>query len=290
MLRDADTAMYLAKDLGRDRHEVFGEALRARAVRRMEAQRSLERAVEEGRLRVYYQPIVLAATGRLVGVEALARYEDPEHGVVSPVEFVPIAEATGMIARIDAWVLDRSLAQLRAWGEAHPRARPYVACNLSGRTLARGDLDALVDEALARHGLAAERLCLEMTESTLITATAELRAQLLRIKHRGTRLGLDDFGTGYSSLTYLRELPVSFLKIDRSFVRDLSTDPGARAIVEAVVRLAHALGLTVTAEGVEEDAHPELLRAIGCDQLQGYYYSRPVPPEGLTELLRQAAI
>lgn len=288
MLRDADTAMYLAKDLGRDRHEVFGEALRARAVRRMEAQRSLERAVEEGRLRVYYQPIVLAATGRLVGVEALARYEDPEHGVVSPVEFVPIAEATGMIARIDAWVLDRSLAQLRAWGEAHPKARPYVACNLSGRTLARGDLDTLVDEALARHGLAAERLCLEMTESTLITATAELRAQLLRIRHRGTRLGLDDFGTGYSSLTYLRELPVSFLKIDRSFVRDLATDPGARAIVEAVVRLAHALGLTVTAEGVEEDAHPELLRAIGCDQLQGYYYSRPVPPEGLTALLRQA--
>jgi EAL domain-containing protein (putative c-di-GMP-specific phosphodiesterase class I) len=232
--------------------------------------------------------VVLASTGRLVGVEALARYEDPELGVVSPVDFVPIAEATGLITRIDAWVLDRALAQLRRWDLQFPRARPYVGCNLSGRTLARGDLDALVSEALARHELTAERLCLEMTESTLITATAELRAQLQRIRQRGTRLGLDDFGTGYSSLTYLRELPVSFLKIDRSFVRDLATDPGARAIVEAVVRLAHALGLTVTAEGVELDAHPALLCELGCDQLQGYYYSRPVPAEGVEALLKQA--
>ncbi len=285
LLRDADTAMYLAKERGRDRYEIFGEALRARAVQRMEAHRTLVRALEERRLRVFYQPIVESRTGVIVGVEALMRYSDPQRGICGPGELIPVAEETGLISQIDLFVLDEALRNLRRWREDHGLTCLYATCNLSARTLNRLDLDDLISSALERHQVPATALYLELTETALITATPATLHQLARLLDRGMKIGVDDFGTGYSSLTYLRDFPVSFLKIDRSFVSDIGTTKSMTAIVDAAIRMAHALNLTVTAEGVEETAQVAILRQLGCDQLQGYLLSRPVAAADLEKLL-----
>lgn len=290
LLCDADAAMYLAKEHGGNRFESFDGPLRARTMQHLQVEQTLLRVMSNEGLRLVFQPIVSADGGRLVGVEALVRCYDPETGILAPGKFIPVAESIGMVDQIDKWVLDEVCRHARVLMNAVPERRIFVGCNLSSRLISQGNLGELVEGALARHGLPADRIGLELTETALIQATPETRRTLGRIRDAGTFVGIDDFGTGYSSLTWLRDLPVSFVKIDRTFVNGLGMDRADAAIVEAVARLAHALGLTVTAEGVEYIEQAERLREMGCDHLQGYLISRPIPAGSLVEMaLAQAS-
>jgi diguanylate cyclase (GGDEF)-like protein/PAS domain S-box-containing protein len=289
LLRDADAAMYLAKERGRNRFEAWDGPLRARALQLLEVEQTLLRVMSNDGLRLVFQPIVSADAGRLVGMEALVRCYDPETGTLAPGKFIPVAEAMGVVDRIDRWVLDQVCRHARMLLDAAPDRRIFVGCNLSSRLISQEGLGELVEGALRRHGVPADRLGLELTETALIQATPETRRTLARIRDAGTFVGIDDFGKGYSSLTWLRDFPVSFIKIDRSFVNGLGMDRSDAAIIEAVVRLAHALSLTVTAEGVEYIEQAERLRTIGCDHLQGYLISRPIPAEALVMMARAQA-
>jgi diguanylate cyclase (GGDEF)-like protein len=287
MMRDADVAMFTAKALGRSRIEVFDDAMRARAVERLEVERSLRRALLRDELRVHYQPLVSFDCSEVTGFEALLRWQHPERGLLGPADFLPIAEETGLIVPIGAWVLRAVCFQAAAWAADAPEGHEMrVAVNLSARQLAHPDLVATVAEALAQSGLPPHLLVLEITESVLMT-DRELAVTILHaLRSLGVRLSIDDFGTGQSSLGYLKTLPVDSLKIDRSFVDGLGTDPDDSAIVEAVVHMGHALGLTVTAEGIETPAQLSELRALGCDLGQGFYFARPQPGEVAGALVR----
>jgi diguanylate cyclase (GGDEF)-like protein/PAS domain S-box-containing protein len=276
IVRDADAAMYRAKELGRDRFEVFDAPLRARAVRRMELEHALRRAVEREELRVWFQPEVDLATGTVVGCEALVRWERPEHGLVMPNEFIPLAEETGVIQDIGAWVLREACRQAVEWPD-HDGGPTRVRVNLAPRQLASGDLVSFVELVLTETGLAPDALCLEITETALVDETGHAREILERLALLGVRLAVDDFGTGWSSLGYLKRLPVDELKIDRSFVDGLGSDAEDTAIVTAVVNMAEALGLAVVAEGVETVAQRDELVRLGCRLAQGYLFGRPQP-------------
>lgn len=277
LIESAHLALGIAKARGRARHVLFDDEVAAAVRRRTAVHAVLSTALDEQRLGLALQPIVRSGSHELVGVEALARLSDARGLPIAPSEFVPVAEQTDLISRVDAWVLERACAVLHGASDS-----VYVSCNLSAWSLARPDLDRWVLSALERSGLGPSRLCIEMTESMLIGATPTTLKALERLRDAGVRVGLDDFGTGFSSLTYLRDFPVSFVKVDKSFVRG-EEDLMSRAIVEAVVRLSHGLGLDVTAEGVEEPSQAEWLQKIGCDQLQGFLFGRPVPPETLIQ-------
>ena len=282
LLRDADAAMYRAKERGRDRIESFQGGMRARAIERLEVETDLRRALERGELRVHYQPVVRLAGAAMLGVEALVRWEHPERGLVGPAEFIPVAEETGLIQPLGAYVLDESCKQVAAWNRAHlDRAPLSVAVNLSARQMSAADLTRLVLTALNDSGLEPGLLCLEITESVLMEDVGASRSVLQSLKELGVRLGIDDFGTGYSSLLYLRRFPVDFLKVDRSFVSGLGENSEDGAIVAGVLGLAHALGVGAIAEGVEKPEQADKLAGMGCEQAQGYLWSRPLPPEEL---------
>ena len=286
VLRDADAAMYRAKERGKARHELFDDALRERALRRLGAEVDLRRAIEEDRLVLRYQPVVDLASGGVVGVEALVRYEDRAGSLVEPAAFLDVAEESGLVVPLGRWVLAEACRQLGAWWDAHPAAaRLTLAVNLAAAQLAQPDLVAQVDAALAASGLLPEALCLELTESALVEAAHSSLANLERLRARGVRLALDDFGTGYSSLTYLKRFPVGVLKVDRSFVDGLGSDPDDTAIVDAVVGLGRSLGLTTVAEGVETAQQASRLKDLGCDLVQGYYYARPLAAEDVAALV-----
>ena len=278
VLRDADVAMYRAKERGRSRIEVFDEAVRARLLERLETEHLLRRALDRGELRLHYQPIVRVGSGALVSFEALVRWEHPQRGLVAPDEFIPLAEDTGLIIPIGRWVLGEACAQLSAWRAASPSLRDVqMSVNLSAKQFNNPDVVATVAEALELASLPPAALTLEITESVLMEEV-EATAQTLRaLKALGVGLSIDDFGTGYSSLSYLKRFPVDVLKIDRSFVDGLGTDAEDHAIVNAVVSLAHALGLNVVAEGVETTCQLQELRRLGCDSAQGYLLGRPEP-------------
>lgn len=291
LLRDADTAMYLAKDSGRNRWKLFDRSLRDAVVRRMAAEQALRKAMTDGRLRAAFQPIVSAATRHVLGFEALARYEGEDGRLVEPETFIEVAEQAGLISRIDLFVFDaacrfaESIEPLRTGG-----ALPFISCNFSGGTLTREDLVPLVLGNLNRHRIGAERLRLELTETTLITSTQHTRNALAVLRAAGVGIGIDDFGTGYSSLTYLRDLPVSFVKIDQSFIQGLLASLEDAAIVRAVVRLARALGKSVTAEGVEDDEQAIVLEGFGCDALQGFLFGAPMSAADARELFRRGEL
>ncbi len=285
LLRDADTAMYLAKERGRNRHESFDDNLRARAVRRVKAEQAILRALEHDGLRVVYQPIVRASDFRVVGAEALVRCYEPGRGLTPPSEFIPVAEAMGLIDQIDAWMLTQVCRQTAAWSTLVADRRLFVSCNVSTRLLERGDLPALVREARRLHGVDPGQISIELTETTLIKAGPTTRRALTELTEDGVQVGIDDFGTGYSSLTYLRDFPVSFVKIDRTFVEGLSTQPGNLAIVEAVCRLSRSLELSVTAEGVETSEQSATLAGLGVDHLQGYLFGPPLSAQALEGLV-----
>jgi diguanylate cyclase (GGDEF)-like protein/PAS domain S-box-containing protein len=287
LLRDADAAMYQAKERGRNQYVVFDESLRRRTTDRLATEAALRGALASGELEVHYQPVVELTAGRVVGVEALVRWQHAELGWLLPTDFIAVAEETGAIIDLGEHVLRTACEEVVGWTRAHADIGPLsVSVNLSARQLIRPELVDIVRRALADSGLDPSHLCLELTESVLLDdARASARA-LSDLKELGVRIAVDDFGTGYSSLTYLQRFPVDTLKVDRSFVDGVSTAGGARgdrAIVAGVIDLAHAFGLTTVAEGVETPEQLEALRQLGCEQAQGYLWSPALPgPEALS--------
>jgi len=274
LIRNADAAMYEAKERERGSWALYREPLHAGAVSRMEMERDLRRALAEHEFLLHYQPLTSLATGEVAGVEALVRWAHPDKGIVSPADFIPVCEDTGLIVPVGEWVLLEAGRQARRWRESQGLALS-VSVNLSARQLVRPDLTARVQEMLEMTGMDPADLCLEITEGTLLVDMASAINHLTDLRALGVRISVDDFGTGYSSLAYLRNLPIDELKIDRSFVTQVADDPTTAAIVASIVALGHALGLTVVAEGVETAGQLEALRGLGCDLAQGFYLGRP---------------
>jgi len=286
LIRDADAAMYRAKERGRGRWEVFDNAMRASAVDRLDIENALRRAIERRELRVFYQPVVHLGTGGIVGVEALLRWEHGERGLLLPGDFITVAEETGLIVPFGTWVLEQACRQLVRWQTAHPDLpRLSVAVNLSGRQLGHPKLVDDIGEVLSDTGIDPAQVELEITESVLMDDVEMSEETLQRLKALGVRLAVDDFGTGYSSLSYLRRFPVDLLKVDRSFVDGLGSDPSDSAIAAAVITLAHTLGLEAVAEGVETETQLAELRRLQCDTAQGFLLARPAPGDAIGELL-----
>jgi EAL domain-containing protein (putative c-di-GMP-specific phosphodiesterase class I) len=284
LLRDADAAMYHAKELGRGRVEVFDDTMRARAVTAHATENAMHRALERGEFRLFYQPIVGLSDAHCVGAEALVRWQHPERGLIPPAEFIPMAEETGLIVQLGWWVIEEAARNAARWQLEHPE--PFqVAINLSARQVLQPDLAERVGEVIAQTGVHPSSLCFEITESVLMDDTEAVIDVISSMRALGVQLAIDDFGTGYSSLGYLKRFPVDSVKIDRSFVSGLGSDPGDAAIVSAVIGLAHALGLRVTAEGVETEEQLLALIDLDCDEAQGYFFSPPQPAPDLRSLL-----
>ena len=280
ILRDADMAMYKAKALGKARSERFDPCMRDNAVHLMELETDLRRAIDREELHVAYQPAIDIATGDIRGFEALVRWRHPERGSISPGEFIPMAEETGLIVDLDRFVLRRACQQLQAWRTLHHSAtKARVAVNLSSRQFSRDDLVSHITDVLNETGLDPSGLTLEITESALMSNYAVVSANMRKLRDLGIDLAVDDFGTGYSSLGYLHRFPVQVLKIDRSFVNDMEHDRDKETIVRTVIRMADSLGLRVVAEGVETVEQVEALRRMKCSVVQGFLFSRPVDSE-----------
>jgi diguanylate cyclase (GGDEF)-like protein/PAS domain S-box-containing protein len=285
LLRDADAAMYRAKEHGRARLELFDESMRRRAAQRMQLADELAAALDEGQIVVHYQPCVDLASGVVNAVEALARWEHPTRGLLPPGEFIALAEETGLIVGLGLRVLSAACTQGRRWQDELGDAAPRIHVNLSARQLTTANLPLLVQGVLDASGLKPSSLCLEITESVLMDDAQVSIDVLGHLKRLGVVIAIDDFGTGYSSLSYLRRFPVDVLKVDRSFVDGLGPDEEDSAIVAAIVNLARTLELEAVAEGVETAEQLELLRRLGCGGGQGFYFSRPAPPEVVREVL-----
>jgi diguanylate cyclase (GGDEF)-like protein/PAS domain S-box-containing protein len=289
MLREADSAMYRAKEQGPGRYAVFDPAMQARAQERLELEAELRRALEQEEFVLYYQPEVSLHDGKMVGFEALLRWQHPERGLLKPAAFVPLAEETDLIAPIGRWVLEEACQRAKRWEEERPLASPMtIEVNLSSKQLRRQGLVRTVEEALARADLEAHTLALDMTETVLIRTSEDNTQALDALKEMGVRLGLDDFGTGYSSLSYLKRLPVDRVKVDKSFVKGLGENATDTALVRMIIDLCHTLGVEVLAEGIETSEQALLLRDMGCDMGQGYYFARPIPGEELAKRLPKA--
>jgi len=290
VLRDADTAMYRAKSEGRARHEVFDSAMHARAVSLLKIENDLRQAIEREEFRVFYMPIVSLATGRIDGFEALVRWQHPERGLVPPLDFMGVAEDAGLIIAIDRWVLRRACREVREWQQKTPDGdRLTVSVNLSAKQFHHADLVDTIRVALAESGLPGESLGIEITEGVLIDNTSTAGGMLSEMRKLGARVYLDDFGTGYSSLSYLQRFPIDAVKIDRSFVSRLGPKAEGHEIVQAIVTLAHNLGMRVIAEGIESADQLALLRRLKCGYGQGWLFSKPIPHEEAGELLLQEA-
>ncbi|HKY75377.1 MAG TPA: EAL domain-containing protein [Acidimicrobiia bacterium] len=285
LIRNADAAMYAAKEKERGGFAIYQEPLHAGVVSRLQMERDLHRALDEGEFLLHYQPKCSLATGQPVGVEALVRWAHPTKGLVSPADFIPVCEETGLIVPLGQWVLFEAGRQAKLWRDRHGLS-VGVSVNLSARQLIRPDLTRLVAGMLESTGADPADLCLEITEGTLLQDMNAAVRHLAELRSLGVRISIDDFGTGYSSLAYLRTLPIDELKIDRSFVNSVADDASAAAIVESVVRLGHALGLVVVAEGVETAGQLATLRDLGCDLAQGYYLARPAPAPTVLQILR----
>ena len=288
LIRNADAAMYRAKERGRARCELFDEGMRADAAWRLQVERELRHAVERDELRLHYQPVVALATGEVVGLEALVRWHHPERGMLDPSEFIPIAEDSGLIEPIGHWVQENACTQALKWHELRPGGKPLeVSVNLSARQVANRGVADSVAEVLDRTGLDPSYLSLEITESVLVEESASATATLKALSEIGVRLVLDDFGTGYSSLAYLNRFPFDALKIDCSFVDGLGVEQERTAIVEAIIGMARALSLDAIAEGVENEVQLAELRRLGCDYAQGHLFARALPAEEVMRQMRE---
>lgn len=286
MLRDADTAMYRAKSRGRARHEVFDENMHASAIKLLQLEHDLRRAVERNEFEIHYQPIISLETGVIMGFEALVRWRHPERGLIFPLEFIPAAEDTGLIIPICYWVLRESCKQLREWQEKFPSHRGLsISMNFTGTHFEQPDLVKHVEMILEETGLKGKDLTLEITESVILSSEDSVTSKLWALKELDIQLHLDDFGTGYSSLSYLHRFPIDGLKIDRSFLGEVGVNGDNEEIVRTIVMLAHALGMDVVAEGVEKQEQISLLRRLECEFGQGYYFSRAVEATAAESLL-----
>jgi diguanylate cyclase (GGDEF)-like protein len=285
LIKFADNAMYRAKEDGSDSFRFFTAEMNAQSLARLDLENALRRAVENGEFVLHYQPKVDLASGRVSGAEALIRWQRPGQGMVSPGLFVPVLEDMGLIARVGAWVLDEACRQVAAW-ERSGVGPVRVAVNVSSAQFFGGAIEQQVREALQRHRVAPELLELELTEGSLMSNAEETISVLRNLKQLGVTISVDDFGTGYSSLAYLRRFPIDKLKIDIAFVREVTSNPDDAAIVLAIIKMAHSLKLTVVAEGVEREAQLAHLKRQECDEMQGYYFSRPLPAGEFEVLLR----
>ncbi|HET8955064.1 MAG TPA: EAL domain-containing protein [Solirubrobacterales bacterium] len=291
LIRDADAAMYRAKEGGRARCVLFDAEMRAGAMRRLETERELRHALDREELALFYQPVVNLRSGEITGLEALVRWRHPDRGTLDPAEFVSIAEDSGLIEPIGRWVQERACRQALEWHQLRPDSRPLdVAVNLSARQVAHRDLAEAVEEVIARTGIDPVHLRLEITESVLVEESATAISTLERLNELGVRLVLDDFGTGYSSLAYLNRFPFHALKIDRSFVDALGIEQEATAIVEAIIGMARALSLEVIAEGVESEVQLAELRRLECDYAQGYLFHAAMPDREVSRLIAEGAL
>ncbi|MGD9832802.1 MAG: putative bifunctional diguanylate cyclase/phosphodiesterase [Piscinibacter sp.] len=283
LMRCADIALFAAKGAGRGQHVLFTSELDRASRERVQMQLELRQALDRDEFVVHYQPRVQPGDGRILAAEALIRWQHPQRGLLYPGAFIEVAEAAGLIDEMGRWVLDAACAQAAVW-RREGLSLQRISVNVSPRQLASGELPALVADVLERHRLPGSALELEVTESLLMNDPGDARAQLAALRQRGVTVALDDFGTGYSSMALLRQLPIDVMKVDRSFVVGLGTDDGAMAVTRAIVTLARSLRLHLVAEGVETEAQAEVLRSLGCDQLQGYLFSRPVPAAGFARL------
>ncbi len=286
LIMNADAAMYRAKEQGRNNFQYFTREMNERALSRVNLEAQLRRAIDRSEFRVVYQPRVDLATGSICGFEALLRWKHPERGVIHPVEFIPVLEDTGLIVPVGEWVLAEACRIMGVWQAAGSSLLP-IAVNLSARQFQQKDLESAVRRIVASTGADASMLQFEITES-LLMGDPEGAARILRgLRDSGVKISIDDFGTGYSSLAYLKRFPLDALKIDRAFVRDIATDPEDAAIALAIINLAHTLELRVVAEGVETEAQLDFLASHGCDEMQGFYFSRPVEASVCEAMLRQ---
>ncbi len=286
LLKNADAAMYRAKELGRNRFQFFTSDVNDRIRRRLELESSLRLALERDEFELHYQPQVNLREGGIVGVEALVRWNHPQKGLIGPSDFIGFAEESGLIVQLGDWVLRRACAQNKAWQEEGLPAIP-ISVNMSARQCEQDDIDQVVARALDESGLMPKYLELEITESISMANPEQSVPLMWRLKETGVALSIDDFGTGFSNLSYLKRFPVDRLKIDLSFVREITTDPGSLAISEAIITLSHSLNLQVVAEGVETQGQLELLGDRNCDLIQGYYFSPPVTADAFAALLRE---
>lgn len=286
ILRDADIAMYRAKESGKARHEIFDKIMHAHALKLLTLENDLRRALERHEFELYYQPITSLVTGTLTGFEALVRWQHPEHGLVSPAEFIPVAEDTGLIIPLGEWVLHEACRQLRMWQTQFPTPDPLkMSVNLSVKQIQEPDLIGQIDHILAETELDGRFLKLEITESVLMENAETVTKMLLQLRTRNIQLSVDDFGTGYSSLSYLHRFPVNTLKIDRSFVSKMNQKNRNAEIIRTIITLAHSLRMDVIAEGVETPEQLTELKLLKCEQGQGYLFSRPLTKEAAGLLL-----
>jgi predicted signal transduction protein with EAL and GGDEF domain len=285
LVRCADQAMYHAKNAGRNELRFYNKEMNAREADRLDIGTRLRAALEHQEFTLVYQPRVDLTTGRISGMEALLRWTHPERGPISPAEFVPVLEDTGLIIGVGEWVLRQVAQQVVQW-QAMGLKVPGVAVNLSARQFASSEFDAQVRKVLTETGVSPSLLEFELTESMLMHDPAQAVATLEHFRTYGLRLSVDDFGTGYSSLSYLRRFPLDALKVDSAFVRDLATDADDMAIALAIISMAHSLKLKVVAEGVETIEQLDLLADAGCDEIQGFYFSQPVPAQQIEQMLR----
>ena len=289
LTKNADMAMYLAKEDGKNGFRFFTKEIKTQSIERLTLESALRRALDRDQFALHYQPKVDMATGQITGVEALLRWTHPDLGVLPPAQFIPLAEETGLIVPIGRWVLGEACAQNMAWQRRG--LRPVsMAVNLSPRQFLDEDLLQDIDEALAASGMSPVLLQLEVTESMVMRNVSRAVKVLDAIQTRGIRLAIDDFGTGYSSMSLMKQFPIDTIKIDRSFVRDLPDDSEDKAITQAIISMGKALGMTIVAEGVETAEQEAFLRDHACDEMQGFLFSKPVPSQQLAELLRSAPL
>ncbi|MEJ7804716.1 MAG: EAL domain-containing protein, partial [Telluria sp.] len=286
LIKYADTAMYRAKEAGRDAFRFFTAEMNAQSLARLDLENALRRAIDNNEFVLYLQPKVHIGSGRISGAEALIRWKRPGHGMVSPALFIPVLEETGLIVPVGTWVLNEACRMISKWGKS--KTGPvHLSVNVSGVQFFLGGLEEEVLNALKVHEIAPELLELELTESSLMSNAEDTITVLRNLKALGIQISIDDFGTGYSSLAYLKRFPIDKLKIDIAFVREVTSNPDDAAIVLAIINMAHSLKLQVIAEGVERDAQLAYLRRHGCDEMQGYYFSKPVSEADFEAMLAE---
>jgi EAL domain-containing protein (putative c-di-GMP-specific phosphodiesterase class I) len=290
LLRNAEAAMYIAKESGKGRHQIFESAMHESVFKRLELRAALQNALDNGEFVVHYQPVIELSTGAIVGAEALVRWDHPERGLVPPMDFIPLAEESGLIVPIGAWVLAeacRSAADLQARFPSDPPF--HMAVNLSARQLTRSEIVTEVGYVLAETGLDPGSLVLEITESMVMRDIDLSIERMTKLKELGIQLAIDDFGTGYSSLNYVRRFPVDVLKVDKSFIDEIAESEESRALTAAVVELARILGLRTVAEGIEHADQLERLQQMGCEFGQGFLFAKPLPMAELQAMLTERA-